>query len=128
AQGFLPALVGLALLPSGVIEVIRFHRPLQLTLHLLGERGMASPPAPAIPVPVPAPQLSGHAPRRAGETQEKRRQYPGRERPFALVQQGLGEVIEGALATIAPVAFAAGAVVVRPPRIDVLALAPGTVE
>src|SRR5215510_16373053 len=72
AQGFLPALMGLALLPSGVIEVIRFHRALQLTLHLIGERGLASPPAPAITVPVPAPQLSGHAPRRAGETQSKR--------------------------------------------------------
>jgi RNA-directed DNA polymerase len=36
------------------------------------------------------PQLSGNALRRAGETQEKRRQYPVWERPFALVQQGRG--------------------------------------
>ena len=44
------------------------------------------------------------------------------------MQQGIGEIIEGALATVAPVAFAAGAIMVRPPRIDVLALAPGTLE
>jgi len=44
------------------------------------------------------------------------------------MEQGLGEVVEGALATVTPVAFAPGAVVVRPPRIDVLALAPGTLE
>jgi hypothetical protein len=44
------------------------------------------------------------------------------------MQQGVGEIIEGTLAAVAPVAFAAGAIVVRPPRIDVLALAPGTLE
>jgi len=72
--------------------------------------------------------LSGNAPRRAGETQEKRHQYPVRERPFPLMQQGIGQVIEGTLAAVAPVTFASGAVVVRPLRIDVLALAPGTLE
>ena len=45
-----------------------------------------------------------------------------------MMQQGVGEIIEGTLAAVAPVAFAAGAIVVRPPRIDVLALAPGTLE
>ena len=40
----------------------------------------------------------------------------------------MGKVVEGALAAVTPVAFAPGAVVVRPPRIDVLALAPGTLE
>jgi hypothetical protein len=44
------------------------------------------------------------------------------------VQQGISEVIEGALAAITPVAFAPGSIVVRPPRINVLALAPGTLE
>jgi hypothetical protein len=44
------------------------------------------------------------------------------------VEQRIGEVIEGALAAIAPVAFAAGSIVVRPPWIDILALAPGTLE
>src|SRR6266446_3697647 len=40
AQRLFPAAVRLALLPSGVIEFIRFHGALQLTLHLRGERGM----------------------------------------------------------------------------------------
>jgi hypothetical protein len=48
--------------------------------------------------------------------------------PDAPGQEGLGEVVEGALAAVTPVAFAAGAVVVLPPGIDVLALAPGTLE
>jgi hypothetical protein len=43
------------------------------------------------------------------------------------VEQRIGEVIEGALAAVTPVAFASGSVI-RPPRIDVLALAPGTLE
>jgi hypothetical protein len=30
-----------ALLPSGVLEALRFHRACQLTLHLRGARGMA---------------------------------------------------------------------------------------
>jgi hypothetical protein len=40
----------------------------------------------------------------------------------------MGEIVEGALAAMTPVAFAPGAVVVRPPRINVLTLAPGTLE
>jgi hypothetical protein len=44
------------------------------------------------------------------------------------VQQGVGEVIEGALAAVTPVALAPGPIVVLPPRIDLLALAPGTLE
>ena len=51
-----------------------------------------------------------------------------RQRPLALREQGMGEVVEGALAAVTPIAFAPGAVVVLPPRIDVLALAPGTLE
>jgi hypothetical protein len=39
------------------------------------------------------------------------------------MQQGLGEVIEGALATMAPVAFAPGAVLVCAPLSNVVALA-----
>jgi len=99
-----------------------------LAVHLIGERGIAQPPAPAVARPDMDPDLSGNAPRRAGETQEKRRQDPGRERPFALVEQGVGEVIEGALAAIAPVAFTSRSVVIIPPWIDVLTLAPGTLE
>jgi hypothetical protein len=44
------------------------------------------------------------------------------------VEEGIREVIEGALAAVTPGAFAARAVVIRPPRIDLLALAPGTLQ
>ena len=40
----------------------------------------------------------------------------------------MGEVVEGPLAAIAPVALAPRAVVVLPPGIDILALAPGILE
>jgi hypothetical protein len=40
----------------------------------------------------------------------------------------MGEVVEGPLAAVAPVALAARAVVVCPPGIDLLALAPRTLE
>jgi hypothetical protein len=41
---------------------------------------------------------------------------------------GIGEIIEGALAAVAPVAFAAGAVVVLAPRVDVSTVTPRTLE
>jgi len=44
------------------------------------------------------------------------------------VEQGVGEVVEGTLAAVAPVALTPRAVVVRPPGIDVLALAPRTLK
>jgi hypothetical protein len=44
------------------------------------------------------------------------------------MEQGMGKIIEGPLAALAPVALAPRAVVVRPPGIDVLALAPRTLE
>ena len=40
----------------------------------------------------------------------------------------MSEVVEGALAAVTPVPFTPGSIVVIPPRIDVLALAPGTLE
>ena len=40
----------------------------------------------------------------------------------------MGEVVEGAVAAVAPVAQTPGSIVVLPPRIDVLALASGTLE
>ena len=40
----------------------------------------------------------------------------------------MGEVVEGPLSAVAPVALASRAVVVRPPEIDLLALAPRTLE
>src|SRR4030095_6337920 len=48
--------------------------------------------------------------------------------PLTPVTEGRGQCVEGARAAVTPVAFAAGAVVVLPPGIDVLALAPGTLE
>jgi hypothetical protein len=44
------------------------------------------------------------------------------------MEYGVGKIVEGALAAVTPVALTPGAVVVLPPRIDVLALAPGTLE
>jgi hypothetical protein len=73
-------------------------------------------------------QLSGNTPRRTRETEQKRRQNPVCQRPPALMEERMGQVVEGAFAAVTPVAFAPGAVVVRPPWIDVLALAPGTLE
>jgi len=66
--------------------------------------------------------------RGTGEAPQQGREYPGRQRPLALVHQGMGEVVEGTLAAVAPVALAPRSVVVLPPGIDVLALAPGTLE
>jgi hypothetical protein len=40
----------------------------------------------------------------------------------------MGQVVEGAFAAITPVPFTSPPVVVIPPRIDILALAPGTLE
>jgi hypothetical protein len=40
----------------------------------------------------------------------------------------MGQIIEGPLAAVAPVALAPRAIVVRPPGIDVLALALGALE
>src|SRR5262249_18392767 len=48
--------------------------------------------------------------------------------PRDLVQQGRGEVVEGALAALAPVALTPGPVVVLAPRTDIVTVAPGTLE
>ena len=44
------------------------------------------------------------------------------------MEQGRSEAVEGVLATVTPVPFTPGARVVRPPRIDISALASGTLE
>jgi hypothetical protein len=72
--------------------------------------------------------LPGDAPRRAGETEQKGSENPVRQQSFALVQQGVGEITEGALAAVAPVAFASRPVVVHTPGTDVLAVATGTLQ
>jgi hypothetical protein len=72
--------------------------------------------------------LPRDTPRRAGETEEKGGQNPVWQRPLALVQQGVGQIVEGALAAVAPVAFTPGSVVIIAPRIDVVAVTPGTLQ
>jgi hypothetical protein len=62
-QRLLPTLLGLPLLASGVIEIIRFDGPFQLTLHFIGQRRIAQPPAPPIAGPDMHPHLSGDTPR-----------------------------------------------------------------
>jgi hypothetical protein len=127
-QRLLPAPLGLPLVAGGLVEVIRFNRAFQLALHLVRQCGIPQPPAPTIAGPDMDPYLPRDTPRRTGETEQNGRQNPVRQRPLALVEQGVGEGVEGALAAVAPGAFAPRAVVVRPPRIDVLAVTPGTLQ
>jgi hypothetical protein len=74
------------------------------------------------------PHLSRNALGRTGETQQKGGENPVRQWSLALMQQGIGEVVEGALATMAPVAFAPGAVLVGTPLSNVVALAARTLQ
>src|SRR5215468_1493238 len=130
AQRFLPTLLGLPLLASGVIELIRFHGALQLPLHLVGQGGIAQPPAPPIAGPDMHAHLPRNAPRRAGETEQKSGQNPVHDRALTAVQERAREVIEGAIATFlfAAVAFQARLGVIGAPRTDVVALTAGTLE
>src|ERR687885_733121 len=97
-------------------------------LHFIGERRIAQPPAPPITGADMEPHLSRNAPGRTGQAQQKGGEYPVHQRPLAVVQQGSSEVVEGALATMAPVAFAPGAVVVGAPLANVVALAARTLQ
>jgi hypothetical protein len=112
SQGLFSAVFRVPLVASGVVEVIRFHRTIELARHCIRQRGVAQPPAPARARADRDAPRSGETPRRARETPQKRRQSPGRERPLALGQQGVGAVSEGALAAVVPGAFAPGSVVV----------------
>ena len=69
SQRLLPALRGLALVARSMVEVISFDCPVQLTTDLIGEGGMAQPPAPAVASPDMAPRLSGNAARGTREAQ-----------------------------------------------------------
>jgi hypothetical protein len=51
-----------------------------------------------------------------------------RQRPLAAMQQSIGEVVKGARATIAPVAFASGAILVCAPLSNAVALAARTLQ
>src|SRR5499433_399749 len=79
AKKLFPTLLGLPLVAGGVIEVIRFHRPLQPAIGFVGHGGIPEPPAPAITGPTMDAQLAGNTPRRTRETEEKRRQNPVRQ-------------------------------------------------
>src|SRR5262245_756308 len=98
----------LPLVAGGVIEFIGFDRARRLALHLMGQGRIAQPPAPSIAGPDMDTYLPRDATGRTGKAQQKGGENPVRQRPLALVQQGIGEVVEGALAAIAPVAFAPG--------------------
>jgi hypothetical protein len=50
------------------------------------------------------------------------------QRPLALMEHGIGQIVKGALAAVAPVAFASGSVVVIAPGTNGLAAATGTVQ
>jgi hypothetical protein len=52
------------------------------------------------------PQLSRNPSRRARQTQQEGGENPVRQGPFALMEQRMGEGVEGALAAVAPVASA----------------------
>src|SRR5215831_14887629 len=67
SQRFLATVWCLPLLARGVREVIRFNGPFQLTMHLIEQRGMAQPPAPAIAGTDMDAHFPGNAPRRTGE-------------------------------------------------------------
>src|ERR687895_2381082 len=71
SQRLLPTVFRLSLLTSSVIEFIRFHSTLQLTRHLIRQRGVPQPPAPPIARPDMDPHLSRNTPGRTGEAQQK---------------------------------------------------------
>src|SRR5215831_12321829 len=110
-----------------MVEVISFHRPVQLTSELIGEGSIAPPPTPAIAGPDMDPQFSGNAPRGTRQAQEKGGEHPVHHRALAAVQERAGEVIEGAFAALlfATVTFQSGLGVVRAPRTDVETLTAG---
>ncbi len=72
-------------------------------------------------------QLPDDAPGGTGEVQQKGREDPMRERPFALGEERVGEVVEGAPTTVAPVAFQTWSIMIAAPGIDIVAVTPGTV-
>src|SRR5262245_16563197 len=75
-----------------------------------------------------APHLPRNAPERTSGAQQKGRENPVHQRPRALGQAGGGEVVAGALAAVAPVAFAPGPVVICALRIDIVTVASGTLQ
>ncbi|HEX2242440.1 MAG TPA: hypothetical protein VHK27_04120 [Gammaproteobacteria bacterium] len=73
-------------------------------------------------------QLSGDATRRTRQTQQEGGENPMHQRAFAVGQQRMGEIVEGAPTASAPVAFASGSVVVSAPGTYILAGTTGTLQ
>jgi hypothetical protein len=122
------SMLGLSLVARGLVEVIGFHGACQLAMPLRGHSGIAQPPAPSRARADMDPQFSRDAPRRTGETQQKGGEDPIRQRARAPMQQGRGEVVEGALTAMALVPLALGSIVVRAPQAHVVVLAARTWE
>jgi hypothetical protein len=64
SQRLLPTLLGLPLVSSSMVEVVRFYGAFELAEHLIGQRGIAQPPTPAIAGPDMDAQLPGNTTRR----------------------------------------------------------------
>jgi hypothetical protein len=108
--------------------VVKFDGPLQLALHLVGQGHIAQPPTPAIAGPGMDTHLPGDETRRAREAQQKGGKAPKSERPLALGEQCVSEVVEGAPTASTPVAFQLGPVRVGTPGADVGAVTPRALE
>jgi hypothetical protein len=80
-----------------MVEIIGFDCLCQLPTHLIGQGGIAQPPAPAVTRSDMDAQLFGNPPRGTRQTQEKRSENPVHQRAFAAIQECAGEIIAGAL-------------------------------
>jgi hypothetical protein len=85
SQRLLPPVFRWSLLTSRVIEFSRFPGALQLTPHLIRQRGIPQPPAPPLARTAMDPHLTRNAPGRTGKAQQQGGEYPVRQRPLALV-------------------------------------------
>ena len=127
-QRLLPTPFGLPRVAGGMGEGIRFHRPCQLARHFVRHRGIPQPPAPTRAGAAMDSHLPRDTLRRTGETEQTGREHPVRQRSLALVEQRVGAVGDGALAAVAPVAFAPRSGVGLPPRLDGVTVTPGTLQ
>src|SRR6266446_10392203 len=62
SQRLLATACRLPLVAGGVVEVIGFHSPCQLAMHLIGQSGIAQPPTPTIAGPDMDADFPGNAP------------------------------------------------------------------
>jgi hypothetical protein len=126
AHGLGPAVLGWALVPSRVRELIGGNRARPLASHRIGQGRMAPPPAPTGAGAARAPHLPGHAPGRPGKAPQNGRPHPGRESPLALRPQRGGEVIAGAPTAVTPRTVHPGPLVGGAPGTHIGAVTPGT--